>query len=61
MRTETDPVSETLCFLVSRIADDGQRPKTQYSENDKTAVAAVGTFNIVSVLATVGAEPQNFV
>jgi hypothetical protein len=23
---ETDPVSETLCFLVSRILDDGQSP-----------------------------------
>jgi hypothetical protein len=28
LRTETDPVSETLCFLVSRIPDDGQSPKT---------------------------------
>jgi hypothetical protein len=27
-RTETDPVSETLCFLVSRILDDGQSPNT---------------------------------
>jgi hypothetical protein len=26
---ETDPVSETLCFLASRIPDDGQSPKTQ--------------------------------
>jgi hypothetical protein len=25
----TDPVSRTLCFLVSRIPDDGQSPKTQ--------------------------------
>jgi hypothetical protein len=25
----TDPVSETLCFLVSGIPDDGQSPKTQ--------------------------------
>jgi hypothetical protein len=24
LRTEPDPVSETLCFLVSRIPDDGQ-------------------------------------
>jgi hypothetical protein len=23
LRTETDPVSETFCFLVSRIPDDG--------------------------------------
>jgi hypothetical protein len=29
LRTETDPVSETFCFLVSRIPDDGQSPKTQ--------------------------------
>jgi hypothetical protein len=29
LRTETDPVSETLCFLVSRIPNDGQSPKTQ--------------------------------
>jgi hypothetical protein len=26
LRMETDPVSETLCFLVSRIPDDGQSP-----------------------------------
>jgi hypothetical protein len=25
----TDPFSETLCSLVSRIADDGKSPKTQ--------------------------------
>jgi hypothetical protein len=29
LRTETDPVSKTLCFLVSEIQDDGQSPKTQ--------------------------------
>jgi hypothetical protein len=29
LRTETDPVSETLCSLVFRIPDDGQNPKTQ--------------------------------
>jgi hypothetical protein len=27
---ETDPVSETLCFLSFRVMDDGQSPKTQY-------------------------------
>jgi hypothetical protein len=27
---ETDPVSETLCFLVFRIPEDGQSPKIQY-------------------------------
>jgi hypothetical protein len=27
LRTETDPVSETTCFLVSRIPDDGKVPK----------------------------------
>jgi hypothetical protein len=25
--SETDPVSGTLCFLVSKIQDDGKRPK----------------------------------
>jgi hypothetical protein len=25
---EAEPVSETLCFLVSRIPDNGQSPKT---------------------------------
>jgi hypothetical protein len=29
LRTETDPLSETSCFLVFRILDDGQIPKTQ--------------------------------
>jgi hypothetical protein len=29
LRNETDPISEALCFLVSRIPDDGQSPKTQ--------------------------------
>jgi hypothetical protein len=29
LRMETDPVSETLCFLVSKIPDGGQSPKTQ--------------------------------
>jgi hypothetical protein len=29
LRTETDPVSEKLCFLVSGIPDDGQSPKIQ--------------------------------
>jgi hypothetical protein len=28
LRTETDPVSETLCFLVFRIPDDGQSSET---------------------------------
>jgi hypothetical protein len=32
LRTETDPVSETLCSLVSRIPDDGQSPKPSNSE-----------------------------
>jgi hypothetical protein len=27
--TETDPVSETLCFLVSRIPNDGQSTNSQ--------------------------------
>jgi hypothetical protein len=29
LRTETDTVSETLCFLVFRISYDGQSPETQ--------------------------------
>jgi hypothetical protein len=29
LRTETDAVSETLCFLIFRIPDDGQSPETQ--------------------------------
>jgi hypothetical protein len=29
LRTVTNPVSETLCFLVSRTPDDGHNPKTQ--------------------------------
>jgi hypothetical protein len=29
LRTETDPASETLCFLVFRIPDDGKSLKTQ--------------------------------
>jgi hypothetical protein len=28
---ETDPVSETLCFLVFRTPDDWQSPETQYT------------------------------
>jgi hypothetical protein len=32
LRTETDPVFETLCFLVSRIPDDGQSSKPSNSE-----------------------------
>jgi hypothetical protein len=28
LRTETYPVSETSCFLVSRISDEGRSPKT---------------------------------
>jgi hypothetical protein len=29
LRTETDPVSETLCFLFPRVPDDGESPKTK--------------------------------
>jgi hypothetical protein len=29
LQMETDPVSETLCFLVSRTLDDGQSAKRQ--------------------------------
>jgi hypothetical protein len=30
LKTETDPVSETLCFLVFKIPDDGQSPDAQW-------------------------------
>jgi hypothetical protein len=30
LRTETDPVSETLCFLLFRILNDGHSPETRY-------------------------------
>jgi hypothetical protein len=29
LRTDTDPVSETLCFLTFRIPDDGQNPESE--------------------------------
>jgi hypothetical protein len=29
LRAETDPVSETLCFLIFIIPDDGHSPETQ--------------------------------
>jgi hypothetical protein len=29
LRTETDPVSETLCFLDFRVPDDGQSPNNE--------------------------------
>jgi hypothetical protein len=29
LKTETDPVSEMLCFLIFRISDNGQSPETQ--------------------------------
>jgi hypothetical protein len=29
MKGEIDPVSETSCFLFSKIPDDGESPKTQ--------------------------------
>jgi hypothetical protein len=29
LKMETDPVSETLCFLVFRILDNGKSPLTQ--------------------------------
>jgi hypothetical protein len=32
LRNETDPVSETLCFLVSRIQNDGKNKRTSNSE-----------------------------
>jgi hypothetical protein len=34
LRTETDPVSETSCFLVPRIPDDGKSPNPSNSECD---------------------------
>jgi hypothetical protein len=32
LRTETDPVSETSCFLDSRLSDDGKVQKLSNSE-----------------------------
>jgi hypothetical protein len=29
LKTDTDPVSEMLCFLIFRIPDEGQSPETQ--------------------------------
>jgi hypothetical protein len=29
LTTKTNPVSETFCFMVLRILDDGQNPKTR--------------------------------
>jgi hypothetical protein len=55
-RTETDPVSETLCSLVSTISDDGRNPKTQlfcgkiYLENH-TDGCGTGIIRIQSVMA----------
>jgi hypothetical protein len=36
LRMETDPVSEMLCFLVSRILDNGRSPKISNSEWDES-------------------------
>jgi hypothetical protein len=36
LRTETDPVSETLCSVVFRIPDDGQSPKPFTNSNVRT-------------------------
>jgi hypothetical protein len=48
MRTETDPVSETFCFLVARIPDDGQSPKNpiilsviHHPENPSESISSV--------------------
>jgi DNA-binding protein Fis len=35
IRTETDPVSETLCLVASRILDDGHSPKNVIIPNVK--------------------------
>jgi hypothetical protein len=29
LKTETDPISKTLCFLAFRMPDDGQSPEAQ--------------------------------
>jgi hypothetical protein len=41
LRTETDPVSRTLCFLLSIISDHGQSPKTSNSEHSHRCQAWV--------------------
>jgi hypothetical protein len=38
LNTDTDPVSETLCFLVFRILDDGQVQKPSDSEGHEDHV-----------------------
>jgi hypothetical protein len=50
LKTETDPVSEMLCFLVFRIPDDGQSPGTS------AILRTVGTVvtYICSVLSLIG-------
>jgi hypothetical protein len=39
-RTKTDPVSETLFFLVFRIPDDGRSPETQWISGQSEIVSA---------------------
>jgi hypothetical protein len=46
LRMETGPVSETLCFLVSRIPDAGQTPETQWFW---VLFTAVRTLHILSL------------
>jgi hypothetical protein len=29
LRTEVDPITESLCFIIFRIPNDGQSPETQ--------------------------------
>jgi hypothetical protein len=41
LRTETDPVSETLCFLLSRIPGNGQNPKPNISEKNVLSVPGI--------------------
>jgi hypothetical protein len=42
-RTETDPVSKTLCFLLSRIPDDGQSPTEYYTLSLEKAILVTGS------------------
>jgi hypothetical protein len=58
LRTETDPVSETLCFLVSRIQEVGQSKKSSNSEcytpsSTSTDLVRVEILTAVSVESSV--------
>jgi hypothetical protein len=43
LRMETDPLSETFCFLVSRIPHDGQNPNTKYKVKKTKDIPVTGS------------------